>query len=226
MLKPLPNSWEEEEISPFHLMKVDDLYILFYEAIGRFNNWMIGIAYSQDLLNWYRDPRNPVIRPGFSGDFDAEFVSDPCIVVDSDVLKLYYGASASNGSRYTGLAYLPLKEKFGDYFRDKGVAWNKYLINAGDKTDGITCRGYDCEINFISDAEGTLTISIRESNGNWQNYDAVTTPAGRVKSYSIRDAMMIKLSFNRAATVTARYIFKRLKLYEDVFAPLLGRRER
>ena len=217
VLKPLPDSWEDKHISPFYLMKQDNLYVLFYEGKGKFNSWMIGIAYSRDLINWYRDPRNPIIVPGFQGDFDAAFVSDPSIIVGSDVLKLYYGSFSDSDSGYVGLAYLPLGEKFNDYFRSKGIAWNNYRTEAGDKTDGITCKGYDCEINFISDRGGTLIISIREPNGNWQNYDELTILDNKLRSYSISDAEAIRIQFDRTAVVTAKYVVKRLKLYDDIF---------
>ena len=218
VLKPLPNSWEAEEISPFYLMNVDDFYILFYEGRGRFNKWFIGITYSQDLINWYRDPRNPVFRPGFPDSFDSEFVSDPCIVVEPNILRLYYGSLDFSGSTHIGLAYLPLGEKFSEYFRDTGVAWNNYIIDAGDETDGVICKGYDCEINFISDVEGTLTISVHEQNGKWLIYDVMKIPCDKMMSHSLRDVEAIRISFDRVATVTARYFLKKLKLYENILS--------
>lgn len=220
VIKPLSNSWEEDEISPFHLMKVDDIYALFYEGRGKYNDWMIGLAYSENLIEWYRDLRNPILKPGFPGDFDAEFVSDPSLVEEPDNLKLYYGGLSNNGIGYVGLACLPLKEKFRDYFRNCGKAWINYHIKGGDKTDGITCRGCKCEIYFNSDKRGTLTISSRDLNGNWNTYAEVKTSYYKNVLYSIRDTEAVRISFDKSATVTAWYVLKRLKLYDDIFGKL------
>lgn len=218
VLEPLSVSWEEEEISPFHLVKVDDFYILFYEGRGKSNQWMIGVAYSQDLVNWYRDPRNPLIRPGFPGDFDGEWVSDPSVIIEPDALRLYYGCSAGNGAKYVGLAYLPLKEGFSGYFRSEGAAWNNLKIGAGDTTDGVVCRGYECEVQFISDVEGSLSVSVRQPGADWKICGEILIPAGTIRSFSVRDVQAIRLSFDNTATVTARYTLRRLKLFENLLA--------
>ena len=220
VLIPLPDTWEDRELGPMHLMKLGDIYVLFYEGRGKFNRWMNGIAYSRDLINWRRDLRNPFMGPGFPGDFDAEFVSDPSVVVDSDCLKIYYGCASGDGSRYVGLAYLPLNGEFSDYFRNKGTAWHDCRIDAGDTTDGVTCQAYDCEINFTSDADGTLTIDTRQSNGSWHTHDTVIVNAGKVSTYSLRYARAVRISFDQAATVTAGYNLRQLEWYEDIFASL------
>ncbi|GAI39052.1 unnamed protein product, partial [marine sediment metagenome] len=77
VMTPLPNSWEDYVISPKYVLMKGDLHILFYEGQGDFDRWRIGVAYSMNLVDWWRDARNPILGPGFPGDFDAETVADP-----------------------------------------------------------------------------------------------------------------------------------------------------
>jgi len=211
VLGPLPGSWEGREISPKNLLKKGDLYILLYEGkttpfvpgVSQ-QDWKIGLAYSTDLVNWKRDPRNPILGPGFPGDFDDVWVADPSLVVDEDLIRLYYGAyDGVNG--WMGLAHLPLRGSVRDYFRENGVAWNNVAIVGADVSDGISCFGYPHKaLYFITDTGGDLNVDVREQDGGWQTLFTETIAANILRNFPLtQEAEMVRISFDTGATVTA-----------------------
>jgi hypothetical protein len=88
-------------ISPKHLMKTGDCYVVFYEALhgGRAFHTGNAVAYSYDCIHWVRDPRNPC-----QIEFGEELPVDPSIVLENGWLRNYYGAITPVGGS-VGLSY-------------------------------------------------------------------------------------------------------------------------
>lgn len=102
VLTPLSDSWEAETISPKCLLKVDGVFVLAYEA-GMTGEYRIGLAYSKDLIHWWRDQRNPILEPR-PDCFDSKYVADPSLILNGDELRVYYGAKNQKGEGTVGLA--------------------------------------------------------------------------------------------------------------------------
>lgn len=106
VLEALPNSWEKLRndgmICPKWLGLIDNIFVLAYEA-GPTGRYCVGLAYSKDLVHWWRDMRNPILTPR-QGFFDSRFVADPSLVINGDEMRLYYGAKDDVGRGYVGLA--------------------------------------------------------------------------------------------------------------------------
>jgi len=62
VLPVVPNSWEIG-IHEHALYRDKDRYILFYTGFDGKNGDRGGLAYSQDLIHWSKDPSNPVFLP-------------------------------------------------------------------------------------------------------------------------------------------------------------------
>ena len=76
-------------------MENNGIYYDFYNAAngGREQS---GLATSTDLLNWTRDPGNPVIKNGNST-FDTAMASDPKVFRDGDHWTMFYFGLGDNG---------------------------------------------------------------------------------------------------------------------------------
>lgn len=97
--------WERGGLYKACLFCWKDKYYLFYNAKNEDKEWIeqTGMAVSEDLLNWTRCQKNPLIcvEPDR---WDSRFVSDPCIYRDNGIwLNFYFGFD--NRHAQEGLAY-------------------------------------------------------------------------------------------------------------------------
>jgi hypothetical protein len=67
-------------------------YHMFYVGIGEDEQIRMGHAYSEDGIEWERNPANPIIA-GVPGEFDAELVGGPSAVFVGDELQLFHMAT-------------------------------------------------------------------------------------------------------------------------------------
>ncbi len=88
-----------------------------YQAFGFGVTFNLGYAVSTDGTNWLVYAKNPVMRIGSSGSFDAVGILDPFVIKDGTGYRLYY--TGYNGSVWqTGVATSP-----------DGIKWTKYSGN-------------------------------------------------------------------------------------------------
>ena len=98
--------WEKGGLYKGCLVESGELYYLFYNAKNS-SEWLwreqIGVAVSENLLNWKRLYTEPVIR-NTAGAWDSCFCADPCVVKDGKVwLMFYYGYDGAHAQE--GIAY-------------------------------------------------------------------------------------------------------------------------
>lgn len=86
-----PGTWDSGHVwAPyvFHDKKLD-CWVMLYTGLNRYDCQQIGVAYSDDLLTWVKEPANPVFRPTYvdwitySLDTGSN-CRDPHILVDGD----------------------------------------------------------------------------------------------------------------------------------------------
>jgi predicted GH43/DUF377 family glycosyl hydrolase len=70
-------------------------------------------AYSQ--TQWTKDPNNPVLRKGSSGEWDSHVVENPYVLFDGTAYHLWYAGSDGSGGLKIGYAY-----------SSDGINWTKY----------------------------------------------------------------------------------------------------
>ncbi|MGC8890840.1 MAG: hypothetical protein ACP5PC_09170 [bacterium] len=105
ILKNVPGGpWERGGLYKPCVIKVDDLYYLFYNAKDREESpWheRIGLAFSKDFLYWEKYKGNPVLDNGPEGTWDSITVGDPYIVKFDDTWYMFYygfdGKKAQDG---------------------------------------------------------------------------------------------------------------------------------
>jgi hypothetical protein len=214
VLSPLPLSFEEYFISPFCITKIGDVYVLFYEGKSerKKDNWKIGLAYSSDLITWSRSTRNPILEPGPLGNFDDLFVSDPSVVLEHNVLRLYYGCKNAFYVGYGGLALFPLQPEFEDYFHIRGVRVNAKEVKANTLTTGIIYKGWKIlSVILYAYCLGDVTVQTLR-DGIWRDYDEISVRSSKITEYTIsnEDEMVsaVRLKFDSNMKLTAKWKVK------------------
>ncbi len=93
-----PGSWDAGALGTMTVVRVGDLYHMYYEAWGTRGNkdqdyytLQIGHAVSKDGVHWTKDPANPVLPKGSGNDWDANGTWDPSVIYEDGLFKLWHG---------------------------------------------------------------------------------------------------------------------------------------
>lgn len=89
--------WEQDCIYQPWLIEHKGKYFNFYNAANG-DEEQIGIAISDDLLNWRRYKNNPVIPIGPEGSFNQNFSSDGKVFWDTDHWVMFFFGVGKNGA--------------------------------------------------------------------------------------------------------------------------------
>jgi len=126
-LRPEPAcGWEAGGLYKSWLMEHEGTFYLFYNAKNQpKGGWteQTGFVSSPDLVNWMRNPGNPVVRVGPAGAFDDFFASDPCVLRLEDTwIMFYFGNSSDRHARDSAAFSRDLLhwEKCGEVLIDVG----------------------------------------------------------------------------------------------------------
>ena len=98
-------AWDDFSVARVHVLYDGERYQMFYEGHdgNAHMSWRVGYAWSEDGMTWHKDPSNPIVDMGPSGEFDDSTVSEPYVIFDGETYRLYY--SAYDGGKYRiGLA--------------------------------------------------------------------------------------------------------------------------
>ena len=118
------NDWDAIHIRPRSLTQIDDIWYLWYEGANTWSSpnpnypdWWdtVGLARSQDLLNWEYYPRNPAL-PGLGiggNQFDAAWVGWPRMWVESDTGYVFFTGGGQTGMRTIAINQLTNWESEG-----------------------------------------------------------------------------------------------------------------
>jgi predicted GH43/DUF377 family glycosyl hydrolase len=109
VLRPgLPGEWDAGGLYKSWLMEVEGTFYLFYNAKNHDRRGWIeqtGFATSNDLVNWEKSPKNPVLPNGPAGSFDDLFASDPCVLWDGNRWVMFYFGNSTDGHARDGVAF-------------------------------------------------------------------------------------------------------------------------
>lgn len=99
-----PGSFDEGGAGCRHVLKIGSQYLMFYEALNTSRYYCIGLALSDDGINWRKDeegeqPGGPVLchAPKGSGRWDAQAVGTPYVVPMPDGSYRMYYIGANEG---------------------------------------------------------------------------------------------------------------------------------
>lgn len=77
----------------------EGLYRMYYAGYDG-NRWRIGLATSDDGLNWTRHTDNPVLVPGGVPDWDSSHVDWPYVIYNGTGYQMWYAGSNDGGASY------------------------------------------------------------------------------------------------------------------------------
>jgi hypothetical protein len=114
--------WDSWAVMSMTVVKVGDTFHLYYEGgLTGCGDLQIGHATSDDGLHWVKDPANPVLRPGKSGQWDEGATWDPFVLYEDGVFKMWHGGEKA-GHRDFQCGYAISKD--GVHFTKKGKMSN------------------------------------------------------------------------------------------------------
>lgn len=134
VLNPGPGgSWDDIQVSGPHVLKTDDTYLMYYDALGNGGTSMIGMATSSDGVQWekYNDPAtsdpafaesDPVLTVSDEG-WDAKRVIDPNVLKTTDGFQMIYLATSGSGKFTQG------EFSFGAATSADGIEWTRSELN-------------------------------------------------------------------------------------------------
>lgn len=84
--------WDAVFVQDPHVIKHNALYHMWYGGTEVENNYFqqTGYAYSADGIHWVKSAKNPVIKRGSKGAWDANTSSFASVLVQDNVLRMWY----------------------------------------------------------------------------------------------------------------------------------------
>ena len=109
--------WDSWAVMSMTVVKVGETFHLYYEGgLTGCGDLQVGHATSTDGLVWVKDPCNPVLQPGKTGEWDAGATWDPFVIYEDGVFKMWYGGELA-GHRDFQCGYAVSKD--GTHFAKK-----------------------------------------------------------------------------------------------------------
>jgi len=116
----LPGSldWEKDSVSSPAVIHENGQFKMWYQGLNG-SVWSIGLAYSNDGINWIREPSNPVLTA--RTDFNEVGVEEPT-VLKNDLYRMWYKADNGSVIRYA--------------YSEDGIHWSRRSEVAINHTAG------------------------------------------------------------------------------------------
>ena len=116
VLTPGPaGSWDNVQVGVCSVIKDEGMYKMWY--VGQDPTSRIGYAVSTDGINWTKYEGNPVLDVGPSGSWDSAHVTEPWVIKDGDVYKMWYSGTDQSTN---------LQKKIGYAVSPDGINWTKH----------------------------------------------------------------------------------------------------
>ncbi|MCK5527117.1 MAG: hypothetical protein KAJ05_08205, partial [Candidatus Latescibacteria bacterium] len=173
----------------------EDTYHLW---VVREQEFQRSICYAQSAngVTWENYPGNPVLRDGIEADWDGEFVSEPSVLYDGTVYRMWYVgydgdhsrigyATSADGVDWTKHASNPVLDAgAGGAWDDAGVSSPSVLVDGSgyhmwySGYDGITMRiGYATSTDGV-DWTKHASNPVLDVGGNWAwDSEGVSSPS-------------------------------------------------
>jgi len=124
-----PGEWDSRGVFCNTVMREQDRYVMWYSGLNE--KWQIGVATSEDGVNWTRNPTNPVLRVGKEKDWDGRVAYHCYVIKARNGYAMWYAGANKSGIQQLGLAV--------SY---DGFRWHKYPSNPVLKPE---TAGWDCK---------------------------------------------------------------------------------
>ena len=97
-------SWDERGVGDPYVIRAGPGYYMFFLGMDRARRQRLGVAMSDDGVNWYKLRSNPVLDPGEYGSFDANGVGEPAVWTSRGYYWMLFTGRDRDEIRRLGLA--------------------------------------------------------------------------------------------------------------------------
>ncbi len=114
VLTTTSGEWDEVYVQDPHVIKYNGAYHMWYGGANVGDNYFqqTGYAFSEDGIHWEKSAKNPILKRGKSGVWDANTTSFPSVLIRDNEMQLWY----------TGKDVEPLPDFPKPYFWEIGYA--------------------------------------------------------------------------------------------------------
>ncbi len=91
-----PGSWDCRFASDPQVLQINGRWHMFYYGFDG-HHAGDGVAYSDDLLTWHKEPRNPILTPGPAGSYDELHAHKPMVLYQDGVWYHFYTCVGAAG---------------------------------------------------------------------------------------------------------------------------------
>lgn len=89
-----PEEWDSDGMWVGSVLYLNGMYHMWYDGAhgihGALPPHSIGYASSSDGIHWTKYGNNPVMTIGSEGSWDAQNISDPCVIFDGGIYHMWY----------------------------------------------------------------------------------------------------------------------------------------
>ncbi len=128
--KGIPGTWDDTWIeSPAGWFNdTANEYWMYYNGVDT-TTWkiQIGLAVSDDGVNWARHPLNPLIETSPYGMHDDIWLGTPCLIYDSGLFELWYSSTSTRSYDTTIKGFDTIYLCYA--YSSDGINWTKYAGN-------------------------------------------------------------------------------------------------
>jgi len=208
LTKGAPGQWDEGGIYEWSIVRVGDKYYVYYDGWDAEGRHRVGLATSTDLVNWTKEPTNPILTPGPPSSWDSVHVDNVCVLriaVDESVGKfkwlMWY--SGSDGTKYHGIT----RYQIGLATSSDGIHWTKYEGNPVLEEPGGGCQDPSVIVHngkfymyYTTSEEAPekpyqIKLAVSDDGIHWEKKGIVIPagPPGSWKERATHDASAYKL---------------------------------
>ncbi len=114
-----PGLWDANGVFAPSVVFDGSNFKMYYSGYNGFN-YQIGLANSDDKINWTRHASVPVLDYGTPGSWDSRYVSQPSVIFENGIYKMWYTGWSGGGLETFKIGYA---------ISSNGTNWDKYDFN-------------------------------------------------------------------------------------------------
>lgn len=103
-LKLSEDEWDNCGVADPYVIEFNGHYYMYYLGMNDVYVQRLGIAYSDDGINWIKYNNNPILDVGAADTFDENGLGEPSVIFKDDMFYMIYTGRNKNEQRNIGLA--------------------------------------------------------------------------------------------------------------------------